>query len=161
MISRLLFCIGALLIAGAVSAHDYRASDILIAHSFARATVPGQSNGAAYLTLDNTGKNSDALVSVSSPAADSVEIHTMAMDGNVMRMREAGSIELKPGQKLAMQPGDGYHLMLIGLKAPLHAGDKVALTLRFKNAGKIETVLTVEDGMAKDGNAGKMRQMSH
>jgi hypothetical protein len=55
-------------------------------------------------------------VGVSSPVAKSGEIHTMAMEGNVMKMREVdGGLEVKPGQKITMQPGNGYHIMLMGL----------------------------------------------
>lgn len=159
MIFRSMLCTAALLASAVAMAHDYRAGDIHVEHPYARATVPGQTSGAAYLTLENTGKRGDALISADSPAASAVEIHTMSMDGNVMRMREIASVELKPAAKLTMRPGEGYHLMLTGLKAPLHAGDKIALTLRFKHAGKIETALTVEDGMAKNTSAGKMEQI--
>jgi copper(I)-binding protein len=61
-------------------------------------------------------------------------------------MREVTAIDIKPKEKIAMQPGNGYHLMLIGLKAPLKAGDKLPLTLTFRKAGKVKTTITVEDG---------------
>lgn len=135
------------LLSASVGAHEYSAGDISIAHLYARATVPGQTSGGAYLTLENRGSNADSLVAAQSPAAQSVEIHTMAMtDNNVMRMREVGSVDIKPKEKIVMQPGDGYHLMLIGLKAPLKAGDKLPLTLTFRKAGKVETTINVEDG---------------
>lgn len=136
----------AALFASSAFAHDYRAGDIHVDHPYARATVPGQTSGGAYLTLENKGSNADTLLAAQSPAAQSVEIHTMAMNGNVMRMREVAEIDIKPGEKIAMQPGDGYHLMLIGLKAPLKAGEKLPLILTFRKAGKMETSITVEDG---------------
>lgn len=141
------------LFAASVGAHEYKAGDISVDHPYARATVPGQTSGGAYLTLENRGSNADALVAAQSPAAQSVEIHTMAMtDNNVMRMREVGSIDLQPKQKVVMQPGDGYHLMLIGLKAPLKAGDKLPLILTFRKAGKVETTINVEDGKLEKKN---------
>lgn len=144
------FAAFALLISAAAIAHDYNIGNIYIDHPYARATVPGQPSGAAYLTLENKGSHADALISVTSPIAQSVEIHTMSMSGNVMRMREVDSIELKPKEKVVMLPGDGYHLMLTGLKAPLKAGDKLPLILTFKKAGKVETSIRVEDGNAKN-----------
>ncbi len=140
-------------------AHDYTAGNVHIDHPYARATVPGQTSGGAYLTLENKGDSADALIAAQSPAAQSVEIHTMTMNGNVMRMREVDTIDLKPKEKVAMQPGDGYHLMLIGLKAPLKVGDKLPLTLTFRKAGKVATVITVDDIKAK--NAGTDAHADH
>lgn len=145
----------------AALAHEYRAGDILIGHPYARATMPGQTSGGAYLTLENKGKQNDTLISVQSPAAQSAEIHTMSMTADhVMRMREVGSIELKPQEKIVMQPGDGYHIMLLGLKAPLKAGDKLPLTLTFKKAGKVEASISIEDNKAKNTDA-KQEQHQH
>ena len=158
----LLFISAGLLICGTTLAHEYRAGDILIAHPYARATMPGQTSGGAYLTLENKGKQADALISAQSPAAQSVEIHSMSMTtDNVMRMREVGSIELKPQEKIVMQPGDGYHIMLLGLKAPLKAGDKLPLTLTFKKAGKVETSISVEENKAKNTETKQEEHQHH
>ncbi|ABR90173.1 Uncharacterized conserved protein [Janthinobacterium sp. Marseille] len=147
------------LISASSMAHDYRAGDIYVDHPYARATVAGQTSGGAYLTLENKGSSADTLVSATSPAAASVEIHTMSMTAdNVMRMREVGSLDIKGKEKITMQPGDGYHIMLMGLKAPLKAGDKLPLTLTFKKAGKIEAAIVVEEGAKK---AGKMEHHHH
>ncbi len=73
----------------------------------------------------------------------------MSMDGNVMKMREVDGIEIKPATRVAMQPGEGYHIMLIGLKKPLKAGDKFPLTLTFEKSGKVEVSVWVEEKDAK------------
>ena len=49
----------------------------------------------------------------------------------VMKMREVEGLELKPGDMITFAPG-GYHIMLIGLKAPLKVGDSFPLTLTFQ-----------------------------
>ena len=163
--SRSLISIGSLaslFISGAALAHDYRVGDIIIDHPYARSTMPGQTSGGAYLTLENKGKQSDALISAQSPAAQSVEIHTMSMTAdNVMRMREVSSVELKPQEKIVMQPGDGYHIMLLGLKTPLKAGDKLPLTLTFKKAGKVETSISVEESKTKNTEAKQDEHKHH
>ena len=152
----------ALLLSSTAFAHDYHAGDVYVDHPYARATVAGQTSGAAYLMLENKGKQSDTLISAQSPAARSVEIHTMSMSADhVMRMREVSGIELKPQEKVAMLPGNGYHIMLIGLKAPLKAGDKFPLTLTFRQAGKIETSIWVEDGKKKDADANREEHQHH
>jgi copper(I)-binding protein len=151
----------ALAIAATANAHDYKAGELTIAHPYARATVPNQPTGAAYMTIENTGKGADKLLAASSPVAKSVQIHSMSMQGNVMKMREVSDLELKPSTKTELRPGDGYHLMLVGLKQPLKAGDKFPVTLSFEKAGKVEVSVWVEDKNAKAADAPKMEAGAH
>jgi copper(I)-binding protein len=140
----------ALLLAGVPShAGEYQAGEIRIDNPYARPTMPGQTSGGAYLTLENKGKNPDKLISIASPAAKAVEIHTMSMDGNIMKMREVTSIELKPSDRVEMKPGHGYHIMLIGIKKPLQVGDKIPLMLTFEKSGKVEISASVESNGPK------------
>lgn len=147
----LFFC--ALAISVSAHAHEYTVGALHIGHPYARATVPGQPSGGAFLSIENTGKDADKLIGVSSPAAKSAEIHTMSMDGNVMKMREVGEIELAPAATVDMKPGNGYHIMLIGLTQPLKAGDKFPLTLTFQKAGKIDVSVSVTDMSGKSAEA--------
>ncbi len=150
MLLRSIFlCAAATLAAAVVHAHDYKLNDLRIDHPYARTTAPHQPSGAAYLSIENGGKSADKLVAVASPVAKSVEIHTMSMEGDVMRMREVSGIELAPAAKVEMKPGHGYHLMLLGLRQPLKAGDKFPLTLTFEKAGKTEVMVFVEDSGKK------------
>ncbi|MEO6929143.1 MAG: copper chaperone PCu(A)C [Casimicrobiaceae bacterium] len=125
------------------AAHDYTLASLAIDHPFARATPPGADVGGAYLTIDNSGPGDDRLVGASSPAAGSVQIHTMAMDGNLMRMREVAALDIPAGKRVVLQPG-GYHLMLVGLRQPLVEGTRIALTLRFAKAGSIDVQVAVQ-----------------
>ena len=111
--------------------------------AFARATVGKQANGAAYLQL--SAKADDTLLSASAPVAAKVEIHTMSMEGDVMKMRAVESIDLKAENTISMKPGQGPHVMLFGLKKPLKAGDKFPLTLNFRKAGAVEVSVEVMD----------------
>ncbi|HTN65183.1 MAG TPA: copper chaperone PCu(A)C [Burkholderiaceae bacterium] len=129
----------------AVSAQNYQAGTLHVDHPYARATVPGQPSGAAYMTLENRGKDGDRLLAAASPVAQKTEIHTMSMDGNVMKMRQVAGIDLAPASKVVMKPGDGYHIMLLGLKQQLKAGDTLPLTLTFEKAGKLEVSVPVQE----------------
>jgi periplasmic copper chaperone A len=142
--------IAALAISASAFAHDYKVGDIRIDHPYARPTVAAQTAGAVYLSIENRGKNSDQLVSVMSPVSKSAEIHTMSMQGNVMKMREVPKIEIKPAERIVMTPGHGYHIMLIGLKQPLKIGDSFPVSLRFKNAGSVETQVSVENKQSEN-----------
>jgi copper(I)-binding protein len=90
--------------------------------------------------------------------AKAVEIHNMSMEGNVMRMHQVPNIALPPATKITMQPGNGYHLMLFGLRQPLNAGESFPMTLTFEKAGKTDVTVTVGNmGMAKEGGMPHMR----
>lgn len=138
-----------LLFTASVHAQQYRLGNLQIQNPYARATVPNQPSGAAYLGIENTGKDGDRLIGISSPIAKTVQIHTMSMDGNVMKMREVPNIDIAPSAAITMKPGSGYHIMLIGLNGQLKAGDKFPLTLKFEKSGKIDVSVMVEDKGAK------------
>jgi hypothetical protein len=72
-----------------------------------------------------------------------VEIHAMSMDGDVMRMRQIDGIDLPAGGMVELKPG-GFHLMFMELKAPLQAGTRFPLTLRFEKAGELAVTVAVE-----------------
>lgn len=135
-------------------AQETKLKDLLIDNPYARATVASQRAGGAYVTIENKGKNADKLIGASSPVAKSVEIHTMTMDGNVMRMREVGQIEIPASGRVEMKPGDGFHLMLMGLQQTLKAGDSFPMTLVFEKAGKTEVKVKVQE--KKDAGYGGM-----
>lgn len=107
---------------------------------------------AAYLTIHNRGSDADRLVSAAASVAKAVELHTVVKDGDVMRMRPVQAIEVAAGATQKLQPG-GYHIMLIGLKAPLKAGDRFPLDLTFEKAGRRVVDVTVGAAAA----AGHMR----
>ncbi len=125
------------------AAHSFKLGDIDIGHPYARPTREGQLVSGGYFKLTNKGA-ADRLLSASSPAAGTAEIHSMTMDGNVMKMRQVDAIELAAGQTGELKPG-GYHLMLMGLKAPLKAGDQFPLTLKFEKAGEVVVTVKVEE----------------
>jgi copper(I)-binding protein len=123
-------------------AHSYKVGAIDIGHPWARPTAAGQKAGGGYLKLTNAGA-ADRLVSVSSDVSDSVELHTMSMDGTVMRMRQVDGIDLPAGQTVELKPG-GLHIMFIGLKAPLQEGSKFPVKLKFEKAGEVMVDVKVQ-----------------
>lgn len=146
-----------LVVAGPVIGRDYTLANLRIEHPHARPTPPGARTGGAYLTIENVGKDGDRLLRAASSVAGTVEVHTMTMEGNMMRMRAIPALDIPPGQKVALAPG-GYHVMLLDLKHPLAVGDKLPLTLTFEKAGTIDVEVDVEAAnAAAAGKAGGMR----
>ena len=117
-----------------VEAHDY----------WARSGMMG-GNSAAYMMLHNHGDEADAVVSASSDIADAVELHLsqMSADG-VMQMIQQEKLDLPAGGELELKPGS-YHVMLIGLKKDLKAGDEITLTLHFQNSEDVTLTIPVMD----------------
>ncbi len=128
--------------AGAVGAHDYKAGAIAIGHPYARATAAGQSIGGGFLKLANGGAD-DKLLSATAGVSASAELHEMKMEGDVMRMRQVDGIALPAGKSVELRPG-GFHIMFVGLKVPLKAGDKFPMKLKFEKAGEVEVMVNVE-----------------
>lgn len=119
-----------------VSCLAMAAPAVTVTDAWVRATVPGQSGTGGFMKLTAHGQ-SLSLQGFSSPVAGTAELHEMAMDGDVMRMRPVASLPLPQGQTVELKPG-GHHLMLMGLTAPLKAGTQVPVRLIYKDAkGKL------------------------
>ena len=130
---------------------------VRVQDAWARATVPGQGASGAFLTL--TAPQGATLVGVSSPAA-TAELHEMAMDGNVMRMRPLATLALPPGQAVTLKPG-GVHVMLLDLKAPLAAGATLPLTLQLRDAQGASSQIDVQVPVRALGGGGMGQGMGH
>lgn len=124
-------------------AEDIKVGDLVISQAWSRATPGGAKVGGGYLTIENKGTAPDRLVGGLSDVAAKVELHEMNMANGVMTMRPVdGGLEIAPGKTVALAPG-GYHLMLVGLKAPLTQGQSVPVTLTFEKAGPVKLFLEV------------------
>lgn len=101
-------------------------AEVTVKDPWVRATVPAQKSTGAFMQL--TADKDARLVEVRSPAAKVVEVHEMAMEGDVMKMRAMPALALPAGKPVELKPG-GYHVMLIDLTAQIHEGESVPLTL--------------------------------
>ena len=117
------------------------ADGITVHDAWSRATPPGITVGVAYFVIDNKGAQ-DRLLHVSSPIAKQPELHVSKMHGGVMTMEELNTLEVGAHAKVAFAPS-GKHVMLIGLRRPLKAGDSFPLTLTFEKAGAVKTTVQV------------------
>ena len=120
------------------------AGDIEVHEPWARAAMQGQ-NSAAYLMLHNHSSSADELIGASSDIADAVEVHLSQMGPNgEMQMIPQESVPLAAGEEAMFQPG-GLHIMLIGLKQDLKAGDTFQVVLHFKTHADITLEVTVQE----------------
>lgn len=107
-----------------------------------RASLGDNPNTGGYLTVTNSGEGPDRLVAAACACADRVELHTMSTEGGVMRMSQVEGFDVPAGGVLTLAPG-GDHLMFLGLREPLTAGERVSVILTFERAGEIEADFAV------------------
>jgi copper(I)-binding protein len=144
-------------------------ASIKVTEPWARASSMMAAAGAAYMKIENTGSEADALIGASSPAAATVEVHeTVAMEGEVpaasdgmgmespmpsasddmgggmMGMQPIARLEIPAGGTVELMPGS-YHIMLIDLKQELKPGDKIEITLTFEKAGEVKVTAEVRE----------------
>lgn len=160
ILSKFVFIAALIAAASAAFAQSGGNAKIDVEKPFARATPAGAMSGAAYMTLANKTKTADRLTGASSEVAAKVQIHEMKVVNGVMQMREVtGGLAIPAGGSVALKPG-GYHVMLMGLKKPLVAGQSFSLTLTFAEAGNISVTVPIEAMGAVSGNGG-MSGMQH
>jgi len=112
-----------------------------VRNAWVRAPVAGQPVAGAYLELESA--RDAALVGAESALARRVELHTMTMEGGVMRMRPVPRIDLPANKPVKLAPG-GLHLMLFGVNQPLKPGSRVPLTLILEAADGTRSAVSVD-----------------
>ena len=117
--------------------------------------MPGQPTGGAFMVLVNKG-GADRLLGISADVARSTELHEMKMENDVMRMRQVDGIDIGAGQTVELKPG-GYHVMFVGLKAPLKAGERFPMKLKFEKAGEVTVDVTIDAPGAAMAASGAMQ----
>ena len=147
------------LLASAAVAQSALVGTITVQNAWSRETAVGQKVGGGFMAITNKSAKEDRLIGGSSPVAAEVQLHTMAMDNGVMRMRQVeGGITIPAKGVMELKPGS-FHVMFMGLRGPLKQGEKFPVTLTFKNAGKVTVRFAVQPvgakGMMGSANGGR------
>ena len=108
-----------------------------IADPWIRATAPGQTTAAGYMTIRNQSGQPERLIGGSSQVAAKVQTHVSIKDGDIMRMREVKAYDIPAKGSFELKP-NGSHLMLVDLKRPLKEGEKVPVVLKFEKSGELK-----------------------
>ena len=132
-------CCAGLLFAGMLTADD---AAIVARNAWVRLPLPSQRDAAMYVILENHSQQRRAVVSGSSEAAASVELHEMKMDHMVMHMNPVAEVKIPAKGKASFNP-DGYHIMLFSLKTRPAVGDSITVTLKLDDGSKVPVTGTV------------------
>ena len=150
MTSRLARCI-AIVACCAFAGAAWAADAPVVSDAWARATPPGTTVGAAYMTIQGS-KEADRLVDASSDRAAMVHLHSVEEKDGVAKMRAIDAVEIPAGQRVTLAP-KSTHVMLMGLDGPLVAGQTFVVTLHFAKAGEQPATVTVKPATATDDHA--------
>ena len=143
-ITNLLAVVAMSVIAATASAHEITVGSLTISDPFSRATPPSAPVAGGYMTITNNGSEPDRLIGGSALFAGPVEVHTMKMDGGVMKMRRLeDGLEIPAGGEVVLKPGS-FHVMFRQLAEQLTEGELRTVTLVFEKAGEVSIEFIVE-----------------
>lgn len=133
-------------------AHEVKIGDIVIEHPWSRQSPMKADVAAGFMTITNTGTTDDRLVKATSTVSGMTQIHTMKMEGDVMKMEELkDGIVIPAGGSVVLKP-KSLHIMFMGLKQQVSEGESFTGTLTFEKAGTVTIDYEVK-GMGADSNA--------
>ncbi|MGR3465423.1 copper chaperone PCu(A)C [Limimaricola sp.] len=150
-------------LATAAQAHDFEAGGLTVLHPFAIETAARATTGAGYFEIRNDGDTADTLIAVEADFPK-VTLHESVEADGMMTMQPLERIEIAPGETVTLAPGEGGHVMFMGLEAPFETGESFDATLVFEKAGEIAVEFNVEprpDPTAAGMDHGGMDGMDH
>jgi copper(I)-binding protein len=122
-----------------------------VQEAWARPTASAQGNGVAYATLRNTGSAPLRVTGVRSPVARVAELHGTSISAEgVAQMRPVQAIEIPPGGEAKLTAA-GLHIMLVGLKQKLAAGESFPLAFVLEQGREVEAQVSVRSPGASGG----------
>ncbi len=147
--------LAAICLAAPVFAHDFTAGALEIKHPHIPQPAASAKAAGGFMTIINTGTEADRLIGIETALAAKSEVHESKVDANgVGTMTHIDALEIPPGETVTLQHG-GYHIMFMGLTAPLTEGDMHKATLIFEKAGRVEVEFSV------DAPTGQGKGMDH
>lgn len=144
------------------AAAEFSVGPIKLVNPRSAPTVPGLKVGGVFFeSVTISGTEGDTLIGASSPVAETVELHRMKMEGDIMRMRQVETIGIAPDKPVSFERGesDAYHLMLINLKEPLQLNQQFPVTMVFEKAGEVQVTVDVKPHGGGMGHGG--HKMKH
>ena len=129
-------------------------ADIEIERAYARASIPNMPNSAAFFVIKNNSDKDIAITSANSDVAEKNELHTHIKENKMMKMMKIEKLVVPAKSSLELKSG-GDHVMLMGLKKELKAGDEINLELSFSDGDKKNIKVPVKD------LASTMHKMQH
>ena len=129
-------------------------ADVEIDGAYARASIPNVPNSAAFFVIKNNSDKDIAITGANSDIAEKNELHTHIKENQMLKMMKIEKLVVPAKSSLELKSG-GDHVMLMGLKKELKAGDEISLELSFSDGDKKSIKVPVKD------LASTMHKMQH
>ena len=136
------------LISNNLNAHEYVHNDLIIKHPYTNQIRPGTKNSVFYINnIINNSQKKEELIKVTSPYAETVEIHKTIKDNNIMKMRKIDKIEIPSNKSVSLSKNNknGYHIMLINIDGKLKNKEEFPATLFFTNRPPKKIIIEVQN----------------
>ena len=133
----------AIALQSAAFAHDQTSANLQVTDAWIRASAPGQTNGAGYMTINNTSHHPDRMISASTSVAGRTELHTVLTEDGLAKMREVNAIDIAANSMAKFSP-NGFHVMFLQMKQPFKEGETIPVTLKFEKSGEIKVDFVVK-----------------
>ena len=98
------------------------------------AAVPGRPAAGYFELMPDASRG--ALLSVTSPQAERVEMHETMSSGTMSSMRPIQRVDVRDDERIIFSPG-GRHLMLFGLDPRVRPGGQITLILNFEHGDSV------------------------
>lgn len=123
--------------------------------AWARATPPGATTTAIYLTVMNHSSDDINLTAANSDISDRLELHTHKSENGMMKMLQVESISVAAGEQTALKP-HAEHIMVFNLAKPLKEGEQVNVELTFDDGNTLTLTVPVNKN-SPESHAGHMK----
>lgn len=134
-----------------MTSQGHAKEEITVQDAWIREAPPTVTLLAAYMSIKNNRDHAITIISAKSPAFEGIMFHRTVIKEGIASMRHTDQIVVPAHSRFDLTPG-AYHMMLMGKKQPLKAGDRVSITLQFKEIDMIETTAVVRKSAEMENN---------
>lgn len=138
----LAFCLFSHVASAFLYAEDSISTAITFDKPWIRLLPPTVMNTAGYVTINNSSNKPEKLLRVWSPSFDSVSVHQTQEENGLFKMLPVDNLVLPANGQIKMRPGS-YHIMIMGLDAPLTPDSTITICFEFERSGIMHVVFPV------------------
>ncbi|MBC8212397.1 MAG: copper chaperone PCu(A)C [Gammaproteobacteria bacterium] len=117
-------------------------AELTIDHAWIKNLPPTVPVRAGYMTIVNPAKQAVSIVSFSSDAFSSIDMHETVMKDGMMHMQHVPELTIEAGAKVTLAPG-GMHMMMEPVK-PTITGEQINITIKLSDGSQQTVIFTVE-----------------
>lgn len=124
-------------------AHSHKETKLELKGAHIRFVPKGREVSAAFVKIKNTSKHDVTITAIKSDRFEDIELHTHKIIEGVMKMRQVDSMKVEAGKERILK-SKSDHIMFFGFKKELTLGEKIPLTLVFKDKSEETHIFEVK-----------------